>query len=240
MTASFTITIGSGGKWSGLVGRGKSIRITAKGERANLSCLLYHAPSPSERYNMPDTLKAQHTALLTAGHVLMSDQGRVLASITDDTVGWHDTLSGCTTRQSIDAKYGVTTYQSERNDWLRSAEENLTVELFRHNLTARDLTVPINLFSKVVCELDGTMRYEEQPTSDQSVTLRTEMDLLIVFSNTPNTMDPKDTYPDVAVELLITDAEPVREDDPCLLHCGENKRAFENTWNAYALLRGAY
>lgn len=239
MTAIFTANIEAGGKWSAYVSKGKSISITAAGDRANLACLLFHAQHPSERYNMPDTLKAQHTALLTAGHVLMSDQGKVLASITEDTVGWHDTLSGYTTRESIDAKYGVTSYQSERNDWLRNAEQNLKVELFRHNLTARDFTTPINFFSKIVCELDGTMRYEEQATAGRSVTLRTEMDLLVVLSNTPNPMDPGSQYPDTAVELVITGAAPIGENDLCLNHCGENRRAFENTWNAYALMRGA-
>ncbi|MDQ0060840.1 urea amidolyase associated protein UAAP1 [Paenibacillus harenae] len=240
MKASFTTTIEPGGKWSAYVSKGNSIRMTASGDRANLACLLFHAHQPSERYNMPDTLKAQHTALLTAGHVLMSDQGRVLASITEDTVGWHDTLSGYTTRESIDAKYGVTRYQSERNDWLRNAEQNLKVELFRHNLTVRDFTTPINFFSKIVCELDGAMRYQGQDTAGKSVTLRTEMDLLVVLSNTPNPMDPGSLYPEAAVELVITDAAPIGEDDLCLNHCGENRRAFENTWNAHALMKGAY
>jgi urea carboxylase-associated protein 2 len=240
MSVSYTTTIKAGGKWSAYVSKGKSVRLTAERDRANLACLLFHAPQPTERYNMPDTLKAQHTALLTSGHVLMSDQGRVLASITEDTVGWHDTLSGYTTRESIDAKYGMTRYQSERNEWLRSTDENFKVELFRHNLTNRDLTIPINFFSKLVCELDGTMRYVAQETAGRSVTIRTEMDLLVVFSNTPNPMDPAGQYPDAEVELLITDAEPIGEDDLCVNHCGENRRAFENTWNAYALMKGAY
>lgn len=239
MVASYSITLEPGHKWSAYVGRGRSIQLTAAGERANLACLLFHAPYSSERYNMPDTLKAQHTAYLTAGHVLMSDQGRVLASITEDTVGWHDTLSGYTTRQSTDAKYGTTSYQMLRNEWLRSSEENLTVEMFRHNLSVRDLSVPLNFFSKVICELDGAMRYVPQSTTNRSLTLRTEMDLLVVLSNTPNPLDPSDQYPDTAIEVLVTVAEPISHEDPCLTFCGENRRAFENTWNAYVMMKGA-
>ncbi|MBB3131051.1 hypothetical protein FHS19_005771 [Paenibacillus rhizosphaerae] len=239
MTASFSITMGSGGKWSAYIGRGKSVTLTAAGDSANVSVLLYHAPYPSERYNMPDSLKAQHTAFYTAGHVLMSDQGRVLASITEDTVGWHDPLGGYTTRKGTDGKYGPTSYQQERNAWLRSGEENLTVELYRHNLTPRDLSAPVNFFSKVVCELDGTMRYVPQPTDGRSVTLRTEMDVLLVVSNTPHPLNPSAVYPGAAVEIRIKDAAPTTEDDRCVNHCGENRRAFENTWNAYALTKGA-
>jgi urea carboxylase-associated protein 2 len=234
-----SIRIQAGGKWSGYIRRGKNIRITAAGERANLTTLLFHASDPSERYNMPDTLKAQHTAYLTAGHVLMSDQGRVLASITEDTAGWHDTLAGYTTRDITDRKYGYSRYQDERNAWLRSGYENLIVEMYRHQLAPRDLSTPVNFFSKVVCELDGTMRYEQQPTAGTSVTLRTEMDVLLVLSNTPNPLDPQESYPDTAIELLFSDAETVRPDDRCVVHCKENRRAFENTWNAYSLLKGA-
>ncbi len=61
---------------------------------ANVSLLLYRADEKLERLNLPDTLKAQHTAHLTAGHVLYSDMGRILASFAADTVGWHDPLCG--------------------------------------------------------------------------------------------------------------------------------------------------
>lgn len=239
MTAAFTITLGPGDKWSAYIGKGKSLTLTATEDQANLSALFYHAVHPSERYNMPDSLKAQHTAFYTAGHVLMSDQGRVLVSVTEDAVGWHDPFGNYTDRRNTDAKYGKTSYQQERNAWFRSGEENLTVELYRHNLSPRDLCPPVNFFSKVVCELDGTMRYVPQETAGRSVTLRTEMEVLAVFSNTPNPLNPSTDYPNACVEIRVADAAPVREDDLCVLHCGENRRAFENTWNAYALMRGA-
>ena len=52
---------------------------------------MYNMLDTSERYNMPDTLKAQFISSLTKGNVLMSDNGRVLASIVEDSLGWHDT-----------------------------------------------------------------------------------------------------------------------------------------------------
>jgi uncharacterized protein YcgI (DUF1989 family) len=100
-----------GEKWSGNIGRNKYIRFKALGPDANVSMLLYNMLDTSEKYNMPDTLKAQFTAYLTKGNVLMSDNGRVLASIVEDSIGWHDTISGYTTRSLTDEKYGKTTYQ---------------------------------------------------------------------------------------------------------------------------------
>ena len=96
-------TLIPGEKWSGNIGRGKYIHFKTLGDNANVSMLMYNMRDVSERYNMPDTLKAQFTAYLSQGNVLMSDNGRVMASIVQDSVGWHDSLSGYTTRKMTDA-----------------------------------------------------------------------------------------------------------------------------------------
>src|SRR5690606_22061330 len=100
------------------------------------------------RYNMPDTLKAQHIARLTAGNVLYSDMGRVLCSITEDTLGWHDTITGHATRQHNEARYGRGTYQDLRNDWHKNTRDNLLVELGKLELGKRDLGPNVNFFVK--------------------------------------------------------------------------------------------
>ena len=83
-----------GAHWSGLLRRGTTLRLTDVAGGANASVLFYNYDDRLERYNMPDTLKAQHTAFLTQDCVCYSDMGRMLCSITDDTCGWHDTLCG--------------------------------------------------------------------------------------------------------------------------------------------------
>ncbi|MFC4777194.1 urea amidolyase associated protein UAAP1 [Paenibacillus sp. GCM10023252] len=234
---SWSKTIGAGGKWSGVVGRGKVLRFTALESGANVSLLLYHAKDLTERYNMPDTLKAQYTAHLTRGNVLMSDNGRAMASIVEDSLGWHDPLGGYTTREMTDEKYGVTSYQAERNEWLRSGQENLTVELVRSGLRPRDLVPVVNLFSKIAVQHNGAMVYElGHCPAGATVTLRTEMELLVVLSNTPHPLDPREAYPAVPVQLEVLEAEAVEETDYCLNFRGENRRAFENTREYYALL----
>jgi uncharacterized protein YcgI (DUF1989 family) len=91
----FEDVIAPAGTWSHVLKRGTTLRITDIDGGANVGALFYNWENPSERYNMPDTLKAQHIARLTRGAVLYSDMGRILCSITSDTVGWHDPLSGC-------------------------------------------------------------------------------------------------------------------------------------------------
>lgn len=237
MSSIWSITVRPGGKWSGTVGRGRLLRFTALEAGANVSLLLYNAKDLTERYNMPDTVKAQHTSHLTRGHVLMSDNGRVLASIVEDELGWHDPLCGYTSRTATDAKYGKTRYQEQRNDWLRSGRENFAVELTRNGLGARDLVPNVNLFSKVYCDGQGDMHFVDgHCPAGASVTLRTDMDVLLVLSNTPNPLDPRTPFPSVPVKLEILKAAPMSGDDYCLNFRPENRRAFENNDEYYTLL----
>ncbi|MDD5793470.1 MAG: DUF1989 domain-containing protein [Clostridiales bacterium] len=230
-------TLKPGEKWSGNIGKGKYIHFKALGEDANVSMLLYNMRDLTERYNMPDTLKAQYTAHLTKGNVLMSDNGRVFASIVEDSLGWHDSISGYTTRKLTDEKYGKTLYQDKRNDWYRSGDENFQMELIRNNLTMRDMVPCVNLFSKVYVDEDGSMHYVNgHCTKGSTVTLRTEMDILIILSNTPNPLNESTTYPSVPVTVEVYDAPEVDLLDECVNHRPENYRAFENTWDYNNLL----
>lgn len=237
MQKIFTKEFKPGEKWSGFIGKGKYIHFKALGDNANVSILLYNMRDTSERYNMPDSLKAQYTAHLTKGNVLMSDNGRVLASMVEDSLGWHDTISGHTTRLLTDEKYGKTSYQANGNDYLRCGEENFKVELVRNNMGKRDLVPCVNLFSKVYVEDDGSMHYQEGHCKEgATVTLRTEMDILFIASNTPCPLNPSKEYPSVPVTMEVYDAPPVDLLDTCVQHRTENYRAFENTWDYNNLL----
>lgn len=231
MQTIWSKTLRPGEKWSGVVKKGNLFRLTAGGPEANVSALFYSACDHSERYNMPDTLKAQHTFHLTAGNILMSDNGRALISIVQDSLGWHDTISGYTTRKLTDEKYGKSLYQEVRNDWLRCGQENFTIELMRNGMDARDLTAPVNFFTKITSDEDGNMEFVAAHCSEgATVTLRTEMDTLFILSNTPCPVNPNPKYPSVPVKCEVLPAAPVTPLDPCFQSCPENQRALENTW----------
>jgi urea carboxylase-associated protein 2 len=239
MRTIYTRTLRAGEKWSGIIGRGKLIRFTALAAGANVSALIYNARNTAERYCMPDSLKTQHTAFFTAGHVLMSDNGRVLASVTADSTGWIDTISGYTDRAFTDAQYGKTTYQDNSNDYYKCGAENFAVELTRNGLSLRDLVPNLNLFSKVSCNEQGDMLYAaDHCPADAFIALRTEMDILLILSNTPNPLDDRRKYPSVPVQFAVYKAAPVEATDICFNKCPENKRAFENTWDYFNLIEG--
>ncbi len=145
----FSEVVPGGGHWSWRLRRGMALRFVALDEGCNASVVLYAAHDPLERYNMPDSLKAQHTAHYTRGHVLMSDMGRAMASVTHDTVGWHDPLGMLLDTPRMNRQYGERRFEAHRNAMYRSGKDGLLIEIGKHGLGPRDLIAPVNLFSKV-------------------------------------------------------------------------------------------
>jgi urea carboxylase-associated protein 2 len=237
MTESKTILeepLRGGQMWSRVLRRGQTLRLTDVEGGAAVAALFYNAEELSERYNMPDTLKAQHIARLTAGYVLYSDMGRVLCSITADTAGWHDTITGHGTAVHGRAKFGEGTYQKLRNDWYRNTRDNFLVELGKYDMGKRDIVANVNFFVKVVVDLDGKLKYLPGSRAGAYVELRAEMNTLVVLSNTPHPLDPATTYAPKPVALAIRAGEPARFDDPCRLSRPENGRGFTLTESYFA------
>jgi len=223
-------TLGGGQAWSRRLRRDQILRIVDGTGRACVSALFYNARDPLERYCMPDTLKAQFTAFLTAGRVLYSDMGRVLASIVADTCGWHDTITGCGDATTSRARFGEGSYQALRNGFYRNARDNFLVELGKHGLGRRDLGANVNFFTRVVVDDDGALAFVPGSSRPGAlVDLRFEMDTLVVLSSTPHPLDPSAEYAPAPVEIDIRDGDPAGPDDACRRSRPENGRGFELT-----------
>ena len=193
-----------GASWSRVCRRATALTLTDLEGGANVSALLYRAGDPLERYCMPDTLKAQHVSRITSGVALYSDMGRVLASVTHDSCGWHDTITGHATAGHVAARWGARSYQEARNEWRRSAREALLVELAKHGLGARDLVANVNFFTKVVAGESGELRFVAgNSTAGAAVTLRFELDTLVVLSSVPHPLDPASAWSPRPVRLLL-------------------------------------
>jgi urea carboxylase-associated protein 2 len=219
-----------GGTWSAVVKRHHVLRITDVAGGANVSALFYNRDELLERYNMPDTLKAQYTAFLTRGRVLMSDMGRALVSVVDDTCGWHDTLCGHSSAAVVTARYGRKRYQEARNDWHRNAHDNFLVELGKHGLGKQDVVANVNFFSKVVTQPDGAFVFVAGNSAPGSyVDLRAEMNVLVVLTAVAHPLDPSTTYAPRGVTLAVRKGEAPGPEDACRVSREETKRAFQNT-----------
>jgi urea carboxylase-associated protein 2 len=227
--------IPGGNHWSGLIRRGTALRMTDLSGGANLSALFYNAEDKLERYNMPDTLKAQHTAFLTTGNVCYSDMGRVMCSIIDDTVGWHDTICGATDAAMIKAQYGQSDYQSHRNAMYRNGKDGFLVELAKHGLGKRDLAANVNFFCKVTPDEAGNLHFLQGHSQAGSyVDVRFDMNILLVLSAAPHPLDTKTTYAPADVKLSAWHVGQASVDDVCRNACLQNGRGFQNTERYYA------
>ncbi|APH57587.1 putative cytosolic protein [Granulibacter bethesdensis] len=219
-----------GGKhWSFTLKRGTLLRLTDLEGGANVGMLFYNPANLLERYNAPDSLKCQHTFKLTRGNCLYSDMGRIFCSIIEDSLGWHDTVCGNSTRSSVAHKWQHVDYQTGHNDWTQNGHDSFLVEGAKYGLGRRDLASNVNWFSKVAVAADGTLLFGATHSRPGAhVTLRFEMDTLVLLHTCPHPLNSSASYPRRPVAYELLKAEPVAEDDACKHFRPENERGFEN------------
>ena len=218
------------GHWSWRMPRGSAIRFVALEDGPNVSAVLYSALEKLERYNMPDSLKAQHTAHYQAGHVLMSDMGRSLASVTADSLGWHDPLGALLDNERMALKYGERRYEDARNGMYRSGKDGLLIEIGKYGLSKRDLIAPVNLFSKVSVDAQGRFQFApNHAKAGDFVELRFDMDVIFAISTAPHALDPNPAYAPKKVGLLAWRCGAAPANDACRAFRPENARALHNS-----------
>ncbi|MCU1723721.1 MULTISPECIES: urea amidolyase associated protein UAAP1 [unclassified Pseudomonas] len=241
MTASLQLrptlyeeTVPGGGHTSFVLKRGQLLRITDLEGGANASLLLLNAAEKSERLNLPDTLKCQHTARLTSGHCLYSDMGRVLAAITADTCGWHDSLGGVLNADEVREKYSDGRYQELRNDFHRNGVDNLLVEMGKWDLGLADLLMNINLFSRVDVDADGFLHFVPgNSKAGDYIELYAPMDTLVVLTALQHPMDPSPSYAPKPLHLSWHQVQGDSVSLLCRTSRAENTRGFHNTERLY-------
>jgi urea carboxylase-associated protein 2 len=227
--AIFTDLIPGAAHWSMRVPQGHILTATDLEGGANLSLLFYNPDNLLERYNAPDTLKCQHTFKLTTGHCLYSDMGRVFCTIVRDDTGWIDTVCGVANKTQVTRKWGERNYQGDRNRWKQNGYDALLVEVAKYGLGKRDLAANLNLFSRVSTDAKGNLSFTEHHSqAGNKISLRFEMDTLVVLTTCPHPLNPATDYPFKPVELVLTeDIDPVMPPTP--LHGqDENRRGREN------------
>jgi urea carboxylase-associated protein 2 len=229
MQAEYTTTLGGACHWSFRIRRGMQLRLTDVQGGANVGMLLYNPENLLERYNAPDTLKAQHTFKLTTGNCLYSDMGRIFCSITEDSLGWHETVCGNSMADSIERRFGRASYQDAHNDWHQNGYDAFLVELAKYGLGKKDMAANLNLFSKAAVDTDGNIRYvSDHSKAGDSIVLRFEMDTLVLMHTCPHPLHPAGDYPRKPVHIAFERSAPITADDACLNHCPENRRGFDN------------
>ncbi len=233
-TTLYEETVPGGGHTSFVLKRGQLLRLTDLEGDGNASMLLFNAAEKSERLNLPDSLKCQHTARLTVGHCLYSDMGRVLAAITADSCGWHDSFGGVLNAAEVQEKYGAGRYQELRNGFHRNGVDNLLVEMGKWDMRLQDLLMSLNLFSRVDVDADGCFRFAQgNSKAGDYVELYAPMDTLVVLTALQHPLDPTPQYAPKPIGLTWQQVAADGISVLCRTSRPENGRGFHNTERQY-------
>jgi urea carboxylase-associated protein 2 len=226
-------TVAGGGYTSKVLARGTLVRLTDLQGDACAHVLLYNADQPWERLNVADTVKVPWQAYLGAGHPLLSDQGRVLATIVDDTSGSHDALLGTSVRAVNEERYG----DGSPEGAAPAGRELFLVAAAKHGLGPRDVAPSLSFFKGVRVEADGDFAFAGSAGAGAHVELRAELPLVMLVANVPHPLDPREEYTCTALEVVARRGAPTAPGDPLWSSTPELERAFLNTAD-YAGARG--
>jgi urea carboxylase-associated protein 2 len=219
-------TVAGGNYTHRVLARGSELRLTDVRGDACAHLLLLAADRPWERLNVADTVKVQWNAYLGEGRLLLSDQGRVLASVIGDSSGRHDAFCGTSTLERNIRRYGDGAPQSASP----AGRELFKLAAAKHGLTPRDLPPSLSFFQGVtVREDDGALEFTGSAGPGAAVTLRMEQDVTVLLANVPHPVDPRPAYHCTKLEVLAWRAAPTASGDPLWEATPEGRRAFLNT-----------
>ncbi|MBF6214868.1 DUF1989 domain-containing protein [Nocardia puris] len=192
-----------------VLGRGTRVRFADPAAAACAHVLLLRADAPWERLNVADTVKVPWQAYLSPGHPLLTDQGRVLATVVADTSGRHDTLCGPS---------------AVARDLLHSAGA-------KQGLAPRDIAPTVSFFRGVRVESDGALTATGSAEASASIDLLLHLPAILLVANAPHPLDERPTTDlDVVAWAAPADLTTSPGADP------EYLRAVENTEAAWTAL----
>lgn len=181
-----------GAYWFGRLPADRLLRVANPDGVAGVSLMIWSARDPSERMNVHDSQKVQWTTRLARGRMLLSDMGRPLAQIVDDTCGRHDAMAGLPPTDRTDG--------SSRLDRV-DAREQMALGALKLGLTPRDLHPVLTLFAPVTVDARQRLVWDaDVALADGRVDIRATVDLLMVAVNAPHPLAPAQA-PRAAVDV---------------------------------------
>jgi urea carboxylase-associated protein 2 len=228
-------TVAGGGYTHLRVARGTVIRLRDLEGAACAHVLLYNAAQPWERINVADTTKVGWQAYLGEGSLLLSDQGRVLASVIADSSGRHDAFCGTSTLSSNTERYGDGAPEGDSP----AGRELFILAAAKQGMTPRDIAPSLSFFQGVRIEIDGALSFTGSAGAGHSVVLRAELPLVLLLANVPHPLDPRPAYVSTPLEVLAWRGDPTRSGDSLWSATPEGERAFLNTAAHVGMLSAA-
>jgi urea carboxylase-associated protein 2 len=219
-----------GGYATRRLARGSRLRLIDPGGDAHASLLLFNAECAVERLNIADTVKVQWNAYPGLGTLLLSDMGRVLMSVLEDSTDACDAFCGASNQASNTRRYG----DGFNHGAHPNARDRFLIALAKHGMGRRDVHPCINWFKPIRIEPDGATRLNVGPFAPgRQVTLRAEMDVMLVLANCPHVLDPRPDYTVTPLRATAWRGPVTPLDDPIRNATPEGLRAYENVEEYY-------
>jgi urea carboxylase-associated protein 2 len=229
-------TLAPGGYTHQVLSPGTVIRLHDVDADACAHVLLFRADQPWERLCVADTVKVQWQAYSEVGQLLLSDQGRVLATVMTDSSGCHDSICGTSTRLSNTERYG----SGSPEGGSPAGRELFVLAAAKHGLTPRDLPPSISFFKGVhVDPATGRLGWVGGCGAPATVELRAEMPLLLLVANTAHPLDPRPDWNASTLEVLAWTGRPSGPHDAHWAATPERERAYLNTAEDLAARSGS-
>jgi urea carboxylase-associated protein 1 len=184
--------------WTAIVRQGQTLRITDLEGNQAVDFLMYALDDDAERYSAQDTIAAQGNIFLREGSVLRSNEGRPMATVTDTSVAYHDTIGGACSCESNTLRYGHHTKAQH------ACVENFLQGNASWGRGKRDMVSNINWFMNVPVEADGALGIVDGISAPGLyVDILAEMDLVAVVSNCPQINNPCNGFNPTPVRMTI-------------------------------------
>jgi uncharacterized protein len=189
--------------WSAIVRAGQTLQIIDLHGNQAVDTLFYgvsgNQVDHTLRYSAQATIAAQRNILLTTGSVLRAADGTALMTIVADDVGNHDTIAGACSKESNTLRYGHHTVHQH------ACAENFLAEGAKWGLGKRDIVSNVNFFMNVPVEADGTLGIVDGLSAPgKSLTLRADVDTLVLVSNCPQINNPCNGFDPTPVRMVIS------------------------------------
>jgi urea carboxylase-associated protein 2 len=218
-------TLAPGGYAAKRVARGARIELTDLAGDACASMLVFNAELPIERLNVADTLKVQWNAYLGAGRLVLSDMGKVMLSVLSDAAETHDAFCGASNLATNARRYRT------GDNWgpHPNGRDRFGLAVAKFGLGRRDIHPCINWFKGVRVEADGSLTPQIGPFAPgRTLTLRAEMDLIVVLANCPHVLDARPDYTVTPLQVRAWRGAVTPVGDPIRNATPEGLRAFLN------------
>jgi uncharacterized protein len=204
MTIISDIFVPARAPYSAVLKKGQTMRIIDLKSQQAVDALFYNAEDTTERYSAQDTLAAQAAKAgrydLTAGSVLLSNEGRAMLKIVADTCGFHDTCAGACSCESNTVRFGHETR------FMHSCRENFVTELSKYGMSKRDLVSNVNFFMNVPIRPNGELTVDDGVSEPGGyVELQAEMDVLVLISNCPQVNNPCNGFTPTPIQIIISE-----------------------------------